>query len=153
HNGATLASFLNIFAFRMIFGTTVSIEELRAHDPHLRQLYDFYRQQADAFNIHTKTYYEQRRKRGFLIVNPTSSQAGTGEPAVRLDEDHLSIAKPRSRDSQVYMTASDILRNYVLFSPATRQLMQREPEVAVVETAPRPLDLHIKVETPSNRSD
>src|SRR5262249_22775907 len=73
--------------------------------------------------------------------------------AVRLDEDHLSIAKPRSRDSQVYMAASDILRNYVLFSPATRQLMQREPEVAVVGTAPRHLNLHIKVETPINKSD
>jgi len=112
HAGATLASLLN--AFRQIFGTTVSIDDLRAHDPHLRDLYDWYRKHSDGLDIKTVTYFETRPFKGVTIVSPTSAQAGVGADAVGLDEDHLSIAKPRDRDAQVCDAARDLLRNCVL---------------------------------------
>ncbi|MBV9071125.1 MAG: hypothetical protein JO231_20595 [Acidobacteria bacterium] len=116
HNGAELASLLD--AFRTLFGTTVSIDDLRAHDAHLLDLYNWYRNHSLGLGIRTITYYEKRPVMGVLpIVNATSSQAGVGPDAVPLDEDHLSIAKPRDRDEQVCDAARDLLRNYVLASP------------------------------------
>jgi len=44
HQGLTLASLLD--RFRVIFGATVTVEDLRAHDAHLRELFDWYRNHA-----------------------------------------------------------------------------------------------------------
>ena len=44
HAGAELASLAN--AFRTVFGATVSIEDLSAHDAHLRDLFEWYRSHA-----------------------------------------------------------------------------------------------------------
>lgn len=113
HSGAGLASLVD--TFRSVLGTTVSIEDLRAHDAHLRDLYDWYRNQAASHGIKTVTYYESRGVKGVLtIVNPTSAHPGVGANPVRLDEDHFSIAKPRERNAQICGAARDLLRSYVL---------------------------------------
>jgi WD40 repeat protein len=113
HAGAALATLVH--SFRAIFGATVSIEELRAHDPQLRDLFDWYRRRSAGLGIKTTTYYEQRSVRGILpIVNPTSAHPGVGDDPVGVGEDHLSIAKPRDRNAQIYLAARDLLRDYVL---------------------------------------
>jgi tetratricopeptide (TPR) repeat protein len=113
HAGAELASLAD--AFRTLFGTTVSVDDLRLHDAHLLDLYNWYRNHSLGLGIRTVTYYEKRPVMGVLpIVNPTSSQAGVGADAVPLDEDHLSIASPRARDDQVCNAARDLISNYVL---------------------------------------
>ena len=116
HAGAELASLVN--AFRSVFGATVSIEDLREHDAHLRDLFDWYRNHAPQLSVQTVTYFELRTVKGVLpIVNPTSAHPGVGADPVGLDEDHLSIAKPREPDAQVCDAARDLLRNHVLASP------------------------------------
>src|SRR5262249_22954080 len=113
HTGATLASLANMF--RVVFGATVSIEDLREHDAHLRDLYNWYRNHAPELQIQTVTYFESRGVKGVLpIVNPTSAHPGVGADPVGLDEDHLSIAKPRETEAQVCDAARDLLRNHVL---------------------------------------
>lgn len=116
HTGADLASLLN--TFRAVFGATVSIEDLREHDAHLRDLYDWYRGHAPDLGIRTRTYYETRGVRGLHIVKPTSAHPGIGDNPVALDDDHLSIAKPRSRDAQVCDAARGLLRDAVLAAPS-----------------------------------
>lgn len=117
HRGAVLASLAS--AFRAVFGATVSIEDLRAHDAHLGDLFDWYRNHAAQLGIETVTYYEQRDVGGLRIVNPTSSHPGVGADPVPLDEDHLSIAKPRSPDAQVSGAARHLLLTYVLAPRST----------------------------------
>ncbi|MEO8128207.1 MAG: tetratricopeptide repeat protein [Bryobacteraceae bacterium] len=112
HAGASMASLLN--AFRSILGTTVSMEDLRAHDAHLADLFDWYRNHAAAAKIQTSCYFEGRGVKGLTIVNPTSSHPGVGSNPVELDEDHLSIAKPRQRNAQVCGAARDLLHSFVL---------------------------------------
>ena len=113
HNGAALASMLN--AFRTVLGTTVSITDLKLHDAHLRELFNWYRNHSQRLQIETITYYEGRRVRGALpIVNETSSHPGVGADPLMLDEDHLSIAKPSSTDTDVYLGACSLLRDCVL---------------------------------------
>lgn len=108
HNGATLASMVNRFA--AIFGPTTSMRALQAHDPHLRDLYHWYRNHALRSPIETVTYFEGRDVAGFRIVDETSSQPGVGDEPVMLDEDHLSIAKPRSADDDVCVALARLIQ-------------------------------------------
>lgn len=112
HDGATLASLAS--AFRRIFRTNVSMEDLRAHDPHLRNLKNWYRNHALQAGIETVTYFETREVLGARIVNESSMSPEVGRDPVGLDEDHLSIAKPRARDAQVCGAARDLLDSHVL---------------------------------------
>lgn len=112
HTGATLASLLN--AFRIVAGATVTIEELRAHDAHLRDLYDWYRSHAPRLGIETVTYFETLSVANILpIVNPSSAHPATGRDPVGLEEDHISIAKPRANSSQVCNAARDLVRSHL----------------------------------------
>ncbi len=112
HAGSSLASLAD--SFRDVFGPTVTLQGLQAHDAHLSDLYDWYRNHADAASIETATYYEQRSWNGATIVNRTSARCGAGRDAVPQDEDHLSIAKPREKIAQVCLAASELLQKYVL---------------------------------------
>jgi hypothetical protein len=106
-----------IGSFPTIFGATASIEDLRAHEPHLRELGNWYRRRAPELDIATVTYFETRDVRGLaLIVDPTSTHPGVGEDPVGVDEDHLSIAKPREPEAQVCLKALEILSQVVLAS-------------------------------------
>ncbi len=99
HAGADLASLAD--SFRIIFRGTVSMEDLRAHDAHLRNLFDWYRNHSVPASIQTVTYFETRSYLGATIVNPTSAHPGVGKDPVGLDENHISISKPGAPDSQV----------------------------------------------------
>jgi hypothetical protein len=112
HAGAELASLID--AFREVFRASVSIEDLRAHEAHLRNLQNWYRRQSVNLGIETVTYFETRRIGGFLIVDYTSAHPGVGADPVPLDEDHLTIAKPRERNAQVCDAARDLLRRHGL---------------------------------------
>jgi len=117
HTGADLAS--RVDDFKKLFGATVTIRELRLHDAELRNLYDWYRNHSAKAGIETFVYFEQRSLMGLMIVDPNSAHPGIGANPVALDENHLSIAKPRDRKSQVYVKANDILRKFVLASKPT----------------------------------
>ena len=132
HGGAVLASLID--AFRTIFGATVSIEDLRAHDAHLVDLYDRYRRNAVRLGIETKTYYESRGVGGALtIVNSTSAQCGVGDDAVALDEDHLSIAKPRDPEAHVCGAVRALLTEHVLVSRSSKPVEPAPPRAAPAE--------------------
>jgi hypothetical protein len=123
HDGADLATLVD--SFRTVLGTTVSLEELRAHDAHLRDLYNWYRNQSAVMGIHTASYFEVRSVKGVTIVDPTSAHPGVGADPIGLDEDHISIAKPAARDAQVCGALRDLLRNHVLDS-CSRIVVQAE---------------------------
>ncbi|MCK6207731.1 hypothetical protein KZX50_20020 [Bacillus infantis] len=125
HHGAELASLVGYF--RIAF-PTLAIKDLKAHDAHLRDLFEWYREHG-ANGIQTRTYYEARGVRGALIiVNPTSAHPGVGAKPVPLDEDHISIAKPQDRNAQVYIAVMTLLKNYVLI-PTTFFEYRKDIEV------------------------
>ena len=112
HNGSTLATILT--RLRWLLRTTVTVDELRMHDANLRELFNWYRNSSERAGIHTSTYYETLSIFGITAVDPTTSQSAAGEDPIPLDENHLSIAKPKSRDSQVYVAAKGLLQEFVL---------------------------------------
>lgn len=118
HSGSRLATLLK--NFKVAF-PTLAIDDLKEHDTHLRDLYEWYRNNTQG-NIQTRTYFESRNVRNaLLIVNPTSAHPGVGESPVALDEDHISIAKPLNRTSQVYIGACKMLREHVLIPRLVRE--------------------------------
>lgn len=137
HAGADLAS--RISDFRDMFGATASIDDLRAHDAHLSDLFDWYCDNAPRLGIETATYYETRPIKGILpIVTSTSARSGVGANPIGLDEDHISIAKPRDADAQVCGAARSLLRKHVLF---LQEILHAAPNRAVpsVHRIPRNL--------------
>ena len=101
-------------AFRRVFRATVTIQDLKAHDAHLGELYDWYRNHAEAAGVRTVTYFEGREIGGVTIVKRGFAHPGVGSNPIPLDEDHISIAKPPDRQSQVYVAARQLLRDCVL---------------------------------------
>jgi pimeloyl-ACP methyl ester carboxylesterase len=130
HTGAGLASLAG--SFRKVLRPTVTLQDLGARDPHLRELYDWYRRHTDS--IHTATYYETRGVGGVIIVDFTAAHPGTGDDPVPLDEDHFSIAKPRQPGAQVCLAARDLLRDHVL---APRPPRVRSRRVSYTSTCTR----------------
>lgn len=113
HSGAHVANFAELAA--AIYRTNELVKELSAHDPRLRELHGWFLKYQRGGKVICRTYCEKRElrpeipllgiklPRGILVVDETSAEPNIpGERAVPLDEDHLSICKPPSREAQLY---------------------------------------------------
>ena len=106
HTGSPIASFIKfIGAF-----TSVSVKELEAHHPRLLELNRVHRNKEIYNQIPIKVYGENKplKLKGIkvieLIVDKTSVDPGrAGVTPIILDHDHLSIAKPESREDRLYI--------------------------------------------------
>lgn len=114
HNGSHLANTVGILG--NILRTTVSVEELEANNPWLRDLDVWYRQKVNNRNyqIATKVYYEAWNTSGYKVVD-----AGSADPKlldvmpVPVDADHLTIAKPSSRNHDVYKGVKNFVQKHL----------------------------------------
>lgn len=118
HSGADLASWIKYIGG--LLRTTVSVEELEAHHPRLRELNTWYRGQVASLGIKTVVYCEKRPVAGILVVNETTADPGiAGVVPIPVDEDHVSICKPASKDSQIYRRVKRLVEEVVTgLSPA-----------------------------------
>ena len=130
--------------FKSVFKFGDVVNDLHEHNPFLRDLFNWYRNHAADVGIYTATYFEQRELNGVLIVNPTTSHPGIGLDPIALDEDHISIAKPRTRDHQVYLAAAEVIRNHVLARRSTKNTLG-----PIKALAPQPLSPKIPRELPT----
>ena len=104
HIGADLAESAHYFG--SLLGINVSVEELRPHQPHLRNLNKWYRNFVARVgnSIKTLSFFEMKPlPRVGLVV-----AAGDADPGIPhaglypLNEDHNSICKPTSKSSSIY---------------------------------------------------
>lgn len=101
HSGSDLASWINYIG--TILQTTVSVDELKAHDPNLRNLNLWYRNDHQFSEIPMLVYCETRPTNGILVVNQTSADPGIkGVIPVPMDVDHISICKVENKNNQIY---------------------------------------------------
>lgn len=108
HSGADLASWLQHLS--LVLRATVTVDELTAHHPRLRELNLWYRNLPHAAQLKTLVYCEKRDVGGVLVVNETTADPGiAGVIPIPLDEDHISIAKPPSRDAQLYKRVNKLV--------------------------------------------
>jgi len=121
HAGSNLATFIKVVKLSR---STKTVLALTAHCPHLKELADWYRQNATRLGIETAAYAESRKvRRGvrtFTIVTPTSANPGIeGCITTSIDADHIDICKPVSRETDTYRGIETFIR---------RQLTRVKPE-------------------------
>jgi pimeloyl-ACP methyl ester carboxylesterase len=111
HAGADLAGFAELA--RLVLRTNEQVAELRAHHPRLRELHAWFLKFQSDQHIVCRTFCETRElkpgmlglslPKGIVIVDQTSAEPHVpGEVAIPLDEDHVSICKPRDRSAPLY---------------------------------------------------
>jgi hypothetical protein len=119
HSGSDKADWLE--AFGTILRPNVTVHDLRAHAPQLRDLNLWYRNNAAQMGITTKVYYESRKYRGLLIVDPTTADPGIhGVFPIQIDADHSSICKLDKKD-QRYRGILQLIRDSVIRGDAAPQ--------------------------------
>ena len=112
HSGADLANWIQYLGG--LLRTTVSVEELEAHHPRLRELNLWYRNHVVDFDLTTEVYYEKRPVAGILVVNETNADPGiVGVAPIPVDEDRVPICKPTSNDSQIYRRVKHLVEEVV----------------------------------------
>jgi hypothetical protein len=112
HSGANIASFAQFIS--AVLRTNEQVAELGAHNSRLRELHGwFLNTYLESREFVIRTYCERREVRpeifglklpkGILVVDETSAELNyRRERAIPLDEDHISICKPVSRDRPLY---------------------------------------------------
>ncbi len=93
HAGADLATWLGRLG--SLLRASAAIDDLRAHNALLRNLNEWYRENAARLGIETHCFYESYPMKGVMVVDQTSADPGiTGVVPRPLDADHASICKP-----------------------------------------------------------
>jgi pimeloyl-ACP methyl ester carboxylesterase len=103
HSGADLANYIKFLA---TFLATVAVSDLKANDSRLMELNQWYRNHAFT-RFKSEVYCEKKvtgwKGLGVIVVDDRSADPGLpGVVPIPLDEDHLSICKPDSRESLLY---------------------------------------------------
>jgi hypothetical protein len=110
HSGSGLANWIDKIG---ILQSSVSVEELEAHHPRLRELNEVYRNHEQLSAIKIQVYCEKKKIKGFLVVDETSANPGIpGVTPIPTDCDHLSICRPDSRESLVYLSIRKFIQRY-----------------------------------------
>jgi hypothetical protein len=113
HSGADLAGWMKHIG--TLLRMTVSVDELESHHPRLRGLNQWYRNHVGDLGIKTFVYCEKLPTRGILVVNETTADPGIpGLTPIPMDEDHISICKPKTKEAQVYRRVKQLIRDIVL---------------------------------------
>ncbi len=110
---AAIPEYLGLLA--KVARTTVQVEQLKKNGPMLRDLNIWYRNNAPRIGIETRVFYENQPMPAIgLVVDEGSSDPGiTGVTPIRIDENHSTICKPKSRKSQVYRSVADFVDTYL----------------------------------------
>jgi hypothetical protein len=106
HSGADMANWISHLG--ILLRTSVSIQELEAHNPALLELNTWYCNNVG--EIKTYVYCETRPTHGILVVNETSANPGIqGVFPIPLDADHVTICKPATKTASVYLRVKRLI--------------------------------------------
>ena len=128
HAGARLATYVGLLG--SVLRTTATVEDLNANDPHLREVTQWYRNNAQQLKIETRVFFEAHDTTGVRIVDETSADPGmTGVIPVPVDADHFSICKPANRDALVYKSIRQFVSQYTQPKPSQTTRSLTEPNM------------------------
>ena len=103
HTGAALGAVVKFFIPRL---ASTHVELLSNSGGFLTNLNQSYRELVAQRNIATVAYYEKyKTKNAFLVVSEESADPGVGGTRpIPVDADHITICKPASRNSLIYIS-------------------------------------------------
>lgn len=126
HTGSTKATLLNLLNYYVPdVSSTISVTELEANNAPLRDLNVWYRGNIPDKKIQTGVLYEnepvvrlQKPKLSLMIVDECSSDPGVNKIIpTRVDANHLSIARPESKEDIVYKSTADFIKRFLVADP------------------------------------
>lgn len=101
HVGSDLVKFRKIVKTISVnlLSVTKTVKELESHDPGLRDLDDWYRNNAESLKISTLPFYEMYNTWGVRVVDEDSAnpKVNSQEFFTPVEADHIEIAKCRSK--------------------------------------------------------
>ncbi|GEM_PF-1547475 len=108
HSGSNIANWIDHIG--SLIGTTVTIDQLKAHHPTLRNLNLWFRENHSALGIMTAVYFEKYKTKKIMVVDETSADPGIqGILPIPQDADHITICKPKTKTAAVYLR----VKNYI----------------------------------------
>lgn len=108
HSGSDIANWLQYVGG--VLRANVTIEDLRAHDAHLRNLNLWFRNNVDALHVKSQVYFERHRVGTILVVDETSADPGIqGVIPIPIDANHINICKPDSTGSLLYVRTTKFI--------------------------------------------
>ncbi|MFN9071569.1 MAG: SAVED domain-containing protein [Cyanobacteriota bacterium] len=130
HHGSWLADLVN--AFRCVL-PTVSTDDLRDNEPHLMELFGWYRDHAPSLRIRTFSYFETKPCHpGGLVVKQSSADPGVSgplaKPPIPLDRDHLEICKPRDCSDLAYLGSIELIKRILQEASSDSTPTAAQPE-------------------------
>jgi protein SERAC1 len=130
HTGSHLADLIS--SISTIARTTISVDELKAHASQLRELNDWYRENVTDFKVATKVYFETEPIYGIKVVDESSANPGIkGVMPIAIPETHITIAKPDSRDSLVYLSTKRFIQE--CFCPVNERANSQYSDLSTSE--------------------
>lgn len=152
HSGSNIANWIKHLG--TLLRTTVSVDELEAHHPRLRELNTWFRNHPKTLQIKILVYCEKRKLKGLLVVDESSADPGIpGVVPVPMDDDHTTICKPKDRTAQIYRRAKRLVEEVAPCSSriadrtnATSQISESHPDDLNNENDydPARLEQHLK---------
>jgi hypothetical protein len=106
HAGSRLANWVGWIPF---YRRTVTVQELEEHNPLLQDLGRWYRNRHAKRGMKAAVFTEARKVKGVRVVHDGDPYL-PGVEAVPLDDDHISITKPKSDKSQLYTGVRAFIR-------------------------------------------
>lgn len=108
HSGADIANWIKHLS--TLLRPTDVIDDLQAHNPTLRDLNDWFRDNYEALGITTAVYCEELETKGIMVVNKTTANPCIpGVHPISLDVDHITICKPESDAGAVYLRLKQLI--------------------------------------------
>lgn len=104
HNGSGIGSLAK--AVSVLIGASATTVQLAANDPHLRELNEWYQQNALPKGFNTRAYFETLPLGPAIIVDQGSANPGVqGCVPIPFDGNHSKICKPTSKTDTIYLGA------------------------------------------------
>jgi len=147
HTGSSLADIGNYLHY--LLRTSVSISELAAHQPRLRDLNLWFRNNFQALNLRLCIFYETQNTGGVRVVNEVSSDPGIANISpIPIDASHISIVKPQSYGDLVVGQTMKLIDEAI---PSSEHSYDPDRSMSIESVAPPDArrDVPIDVPTPS----
>lgn len=111
HQGSGVANIVCTLIPKLLSRKSVTLEELARDNPGLREMRDAFLNQASVQRWAIHQVAEGKDTFGLRIVDENSAFCGTGDCVVA-DEDHISLPKPKTRDSSVFRRAVRMAQDF-----------------------------------------
>lgn len=132
HKGSRWADYLkainSIFPF---IRASVRIDELLHDNVYLEGLTSWYRDNTLNGEIETQAFFERKNTHGIMIVPHYSANPEvSGCTPIPINENHISISKPKTKESPLYVMLSGLI-NYSLLENTTINLSEFSPKTMI----------------------